>query len=482
MVTGNVDSYGSILAFYIDPVNHWMLKWNSTKLLTSVTGDLYIPPIGRSIDWSAGIEWNVTTPDRGKLGFYMGAGFSNGDVILASNADILDEVQNITVAAYSTKDGHELWHSDFAGIFVPGSTLYEFIGTFNDGILTIYDKNTLQWWGFDIYTGAKLWGPTTPYTNGWDTFIVRGAGYGKLYVGTYGGNIYCHDLKTGKLLWNYTLPPSGYDTPYGTYPITSNAIYPAITVADGKVYVITGEHTPNSPYWLGGALYVVNATTGDLVYKMPGWWSNNPAIADGYALNHNCYDGQIYCFGKGRTAVTVSAPDTAITQGQSVIIKGTVMDKSPGTMNYAGNQLSEGSPAIADAYMTQWMEYLYQQKPMPTNATGVPVSIDVIDANGNLRNIGTTTSDATGKFSYVWQPDISGKYTVIASFAGSESYYRSSDETAFVVTDAPTPVPTQQVQTGLATTSDILMYMAATAIAIIVAIAIATVLLLRKRP
>jgi len=49
--------------------------------------------------------------------------------------------------------------------------------------------------------------------------------------------------------------------------------------------------------------------------------------------------------------------------------------------------------------MTEWMEYLYQQQPMPTNATGVPVSIDVIDANGNYRNIGTATSDTTGAFS-----------------------------------------------------------------------------------
>jgi hypothetical protein len=118
---------------------------------------------------------------------------------------------------------------------------------------------------------------------------------------------------------------------------------------------------------------------------------------------------------------------------------------------------------------------------MPTNATGVPVSIDVIDSNGNYRNIGTTTSDTTGAYSLQWQPDIAGKYTVIATFAGTESYYPSAQETSFVVDPVePTssPVPeTAQPPTG--------MYIAAAAIAIIIAIAIGfviTILTLRKRP
>ncbi len=66
--------------------------------------------------------------------------------------------------------------------------------------------------------------------------------------------------------------------------------------------------------------------------------------------------------------------------------------------------------------MTEWMEYVYMQKPRPTEATGVPVIIDVLDANGNYRNIGNTTSDANGFYSLQWTPDIPGKFTVIATF------------------------------------------------------------------
>ncbi len=485
VVTGNVDSLGSIIVFYIDSTNHWLLKWNSTQLLIASgidpVGNLYLPPYGSTIDWSKGIEWNVTITDRqGKLGFYKGCPSSNGDVVFATTADIVDAVDNFTLVAYSVKDGHELWYSDFADIFVPGSTLWDFFGPIGDGVMTVYDKNTLHWWGFNVNTGEKIWGPTTSYENAWDMYPTAMIAYGKMYVATYAGRIYCHDLETGDLEWTYTLPSSGSGTVYGTYPLSANALASGITIADGKLYAVTGEHTPNSPYWLGGAMYCVNATNGELVYKISGWWSDNPAIADGYALDLNCYDGTIYCFGKGQTATTVSASPEVSVQGSSVLIKGTVMDMSIGAMDYAGNQLNtEGSPAIADEYMTEWMEYLYQQKSMPTNATGVTVTLSVIDGNGNYRAIGTTTSGADGFFSYSWQPDISGKYTLYASFAGSDSYYASEAVTAFQVDEVaatvePTPAPQSAAD----------LYFVPAVIGIIVAIIVATiviVLMLRKR-
>jgi hypothetical protein len=136
--------------------------------------------------------------------------------------------------------------------------------------------------------------------------------------------------------------------------------------------------------------------------------------------------------------------------------------------------------------MSDWMAYLYTigtTGPLAdlSKVTGVPVTIDVLDANGNYRNIGTTTSDASGFFSFEWEPDVSGKYTVIAAFAGSKSYYASSSETAFTVGEAPTPVetPVQPVYN----TDTYVMY---AAVAIIVAIAIVgallAMLLIRKRP
>jgi outer membrane protein assembly factor BamB len=281
------------------------------------------------------------------------------------------------MVAYSCDTGAELWHSEFSDVFLSGTTLFEFFGTVYDGVMVLYQRNTREWYGYDEMTGKRLWGPTAALPAAWDTFTAANCGYGKLFVSTYAGNIYCYDIKNGTHLWTYNLPSSGINTPYGGYPLLAGT-----TIADGKIYAATGEHTPNSPQWLGAAMYSINATTGELIFKMGGWWSTSPFIADGYLLDENTYSGTIYCFGKGQTAMTVSAPDTAVNLGQEIIIKGTVMDKSPGPIDYAGNRLNvEGTPAIADPFMTEWMAYLYQQKPMPTNATGVPVEIFVVDAN-----------------------------------------------------------------------------------------------------
>jgi hypothetical protein len=120
---------------------------------------------------------------------------------------------------------------------------------------------------------------------------------------------------------------------------------------------------------------------------------------------------------------------------------------------------------------------------MPSDVTGVPVTISVIDSNGNQRQIGNTTTDSSGMFTYSWAPDISGAYTVIANFAGSNAYYPSSSETSFYATAAhATPAPTATPASNLATTADLMTYMVAAVIAIIIAIAIVGLVLIRKKP
>jgi hypothetical protein len=96
------------------------------------------------------------------------------------------------------------------------------------------------------------------------------------------------------------------------------------------------------------------------------------------------------------------------------------------------------------------MLYVYKQFDRPANVDGVTVSLDVIDANGNYRNIGTTTADSNGFYSFNWTPDIEGKYTLFATFMGSKAYYASYAQTAFAVTEgAPTTQPTQPPGTSM---------------------------------
>ena len=88
----------------------------------------------------------------------------------------------------------------------------------------------------------------------------------------------------------------------------------------------------------------------------------------------------------------------------------------------------------------------------------------------------------SGTFAYTWTPTISGQYKIIATFAGSDAYGSSSATTNAVVIVAPTPsAPTvTNTSAGLATTSDLLTYIALAVIAMIITVAVATVLILRK--
>jgi len=128
------------------------------------------------------------------------------------------------------------------------------------------------------------------------------------------------------------------------------------------------------------------------------------------------------------------------------------------------------------------MATLYEDQPIPTDVTGVPVTVYVQDANGNYRSIGTTTTDASGMFTLNWAPDISGSYIVYATFEGSDGYFGSSAETSFYAMEAPTQAPTATPIANMVTTSDLMTYIAAAVIAIIIAIALVGFLILRKHP
>ena len=78
---------------------------------------------------------------------------------------------------------------------------------------------------------------------------------------------------------------------------------------------------------------------------------------------------------------------------------------------------------------------------------------------------------------------VEGKYDVVATFGGSESYYGSSADTYFYANAASTTTSTAPTSpSNLATTSDIMTYMAVGVVAIIIAITIVGLLLLRKKP
>jgi len=303
----------------------------------------------------------------------------------------------------------------------------------------------------------------------------------------FGGILYCWDMKTGELLWTYgnggpgNSTSSGLETAWGHYPIFVDVI------ADGKVYLGTTEHSPDSPYYKGAQFRCVNATTGEEIWTMTGWGTgmyvgSYDVVADGFFAYLNCYDMQVYSSGKGPSATTIFESPKVSTHGSSVLVEGTVIDTAAGTKQGAqAARFPNGVAAVSDDSMSAWMEYVYMQKPRPTDVTGVEVVVTVLDPNNNYYEVGRATSDATGFYSVDFTPEVPGKYTVVATFGGSKGYWPSFAETAIKVDEAVsivTPEPTQ----APASLAD--QYMLPATGGIIAAIAIvgaAILLMLRKK-
>ena len=348
-----------------------------------------------------------------------------------------------------------------------------------DGVYVIRNKDTNTLSGYSLTTGEKMWGPVdTLYTGNTPLDIFSDAAYGKVYLWDMGGLVQAYDLNTGARLWNWSRGSAGYDDPRGVYELFG---YRTHSIADGKLFLQEG--VMYSPPLHPARRTVLNCTDGTLVWDILSYSGRSGSVvADGELLEFDSYDCKLYAFGQGPTETTVTAPDTGIPFGSSIMIKGSVMDISGGTKQKGVVEVfPNGVPAVSDASMTNWMEYVYKQQPKPTDATGVPVTINVVDANGNYRTIGTATSDATGFYSLQWTPDIPGKYTVYATFDGSESYWPSQATTAFAVEQASaTPTPAPEPIQSMADA-----YILPGIAGIIVAIAVVgavIILALRKRP
>jgi outer membrane protein assembly factor BamB len=460
---------GEPLIYQMDATNKWIAQWNFTQCVTNgvvnaLTSGGY-RPVGQEFNSTLrdSYSWNMTLPSNFPT-TGAGIGWAINEDLLLGYSNMRSQfgqptwggVSDTSSAVYGTvwavnlkdpangKQASLLWQKD---IPVPDGNVTMQLGTVDpiNRVFFVSTKETMQWYGFSLDNGNQLWGPVGE-TRSFNYYPTVGSGgvaqigyaaYGNLYVGGYGGEIFAYDTTTGNLQWSYggdgegNSTNSGTETAWGMYPMFIGSI------CDGKVYVYSSEHSPNTPLYRDELIRCLNATTGEEIWKMKSWASVGGfsdygfPTADGQIAYLNVYDMQVYSIGKGPSVMTVTAPDIATSVGSHIVIRGTVMDIAAGTtQNEQAARFPNGVPAVSDESQAAWMEYVYMQKAMPSNVTGVPVDLYVLDSNGNYRMIGSTTTDASGMFTYAWAPDISGLYTVIASFDGSNSYYGSSAETS----------------------------------------------------
>jgi hypothetical protein len=496
----NYGPNGEILIYTLNLNKGWMTKWNSTSVEYNYYVNLYnktnpeeVPywagrwrPYGLTLNATLGYDYNKTIPTN-----LPGAVSKVCDeIILGSNRpqygqDFSKPTDTATYWAISTKKGQEgqlLWTKSHP---VSGNVSY-IIKDVNEeeGIFVETSRDTRQWTAYSLTTGDKLWGPTDPQPMlDWVGFAqiswVDVIAYGKLYSGSFSGTMHCYDIKTGQLLWNYTAKDEFSESLMGT-----NWCLGIMRIADGKVYIAYHEHSYFNPKPRAAPTFCLDAETGELLWKMDMCTSYRDSFAiigDGVFVILNSYDNNDYAIAKGPSATTVTANPKTSVFGSSVQIEGMVTDISPGTReSVLPMRFPNGVPAVSDASMSDWMQHVYMQFPRPSDVKGVDVILSVLDANGNFREIGKTTSNSAGFFTFNWKPDIEGQYTVYASFAGSESYYPSQAVTSFAVDPAPA-IETSTDTGNVPTYPPIETYLLGATAAIIIAIAIVGILMLRKR-
>ena len=447
LIDTHPDSYknaGGLLRYYTSGGN--LVCWNSTRIWGNSQRS------NQERDWDDGIEWEVDMDDYGE-------GMPSGVRVVGTDVLILQTVPRtlpggytywsegyVTLGGIDARTGAKLWGPINHTNAFPANHDVGMYGA-RDPVITLFDKDTMEMYGYATKDGRKLFGPVSiaQYTNAFDHIEMDVAVYPMgdtavcIFYG-FGGTVVGIDALTGAIMWDFSRGPADLSSPYGWYPIWD---FGSESLADGKIFLSEGSmyDVPLHP----ARRLAINVTTGELVWSILSYSGRAPgAIADGYLLEWNSHSAEIVCFGKGPTATTVAAGPKVSVEGSSVVVEGIVTDISPGTKAYNREaRFPNGVAAVSEESQREWMEYVYMQQVKPT-ATGVPVTITVYDPNGNTYDVGTATSNGDGFYTLAFVPPVPGEYIVTAGFCGSESYWGSFAQTSLFVEDAPaaTPEPT----------------------------------------
>jgi len=380
----------------------------ATRVMSNTTYARSALPSDQLTDWNVGIGCTV-------------ASISEGGILVGMN-----------MTAFNLYTGATIWNKYINEPQYGGTS-----NVADHGKLVVMSANG-YYLAFDLKTGNEVW-RTRQLDDPWDasgfgSYSVTSA-YGQLYWMAMSG-IYAIDWSTGKINWKFEKEAPPFETPY--VGSAGQTVYPFLNAgicADGKIYTYSNEHTPDAPFARGQPTVCIDVFTGKEVWSIGITGGSDMrrteiqlAIADGYLATAG-RDGHLYVYGKGQSETTVSAQQML---DRSVLLTGTIFDLSPA---------QPGAPCVSKESVAAQMEQIHIGAPVGgvlgnVALVGVPVSLDVIDPNGNYYNIGTTTSDGySGTFGYTWKPDVAGQYTITATFMGDESYGSSFATTYITVAE-----------------------------------------------
>jgi outer membrane protein assembly factor BamB len=236
------------------------------------------------------LVWSTYVPGGGRVG--SGIAYGGGKVFPGSFQDLQ--------MAIDAKTGRVLWTT-------PTKTAMIFTGSYFEGTFLRggTDDNTM--YCFNATNGAVIW-TYSANTNGYFTSGTAAA-YGMIYSPNKDGNIYAINIATGQLAWKYKGP--------GTM------LFPGMpTVADGKVYVTSGQNASFGQEVGASEFVCLNAYTGEPLWKLPiEAYAPRESVAVAYgklyiipgdvttavdAISGSEYNtkGQVWCFGSNTSPVT----------------------------------------------------------------------------------------------------------------------------------------------------------------------------------
>ncbi|HLN45881.1 MAG TPA: PQQ-binding-like beta-propeller repeat protein [Candidatus Sulfotelmatobacter sp.] len=434
----------------------FLIKWNYTK----VTGN----------NWKTGIMWNISTltgnsPTDIDVGDNNFRGptcvpYAAANVVLVRTPNAMQVME-----AFDYTTGQLLWKNNATVFDIDVQA--QGIATGPTGPNMKQDGASPNYVAYDVKTGKEIWrAPSGEIPWGLLPAYTFVSNNGVFFHGSYDGHVYADRLSDGTRVWQSDYVGEEFETIYNNQAFNGRALG-----ADGKLYYSTATTYSMMPRVRFQVLACINETTGKFLWVLP-IGIGPTAVANGYIVGTDSDNGMQYCLGKGQTKTTVETPLTGVPAGTSVVIKGTVMDLSPGAPN---------TPAISDTDMSEWMDYLYGQNATllnnPPKPDGVTVRLSAMNSDGDVIDIGTVTSDSSGMFKKMWTPQNEGEYTIYATFDGSESYWGSYAESALGITKA-TETPSTQQQIIV---PDYTMTIISAAIAVIIAVAVATILIVRRK-
>jgi outer membrane protein assembly factor BamB len=431
-------------------------KWNITKVVNN--------------DWYTGLVWKTQLNGPGPKDLGPGDGAGRTALFLSSDMSTMvvgGSAGNNWAAGFNTQTGAWLWNLTLPYTAQIAPAIH------NSKDWIIYNPTGATLSCYDMLTGTMRWTTPNVGTYPWNTRAtgVACSDETNYYMALPSGEIVALSLATGKILWT--------SKAIATTESSANVLsmWQAPVEVGGYIYSFAGYaiNYEIDPIQRFSVLVCLNATTGETVWTLNGGIYPLAAAA-GYLTGLSLLDGKIYCLGKGQTSTSVSVQNNVIAQGGNVLIEGNVLDQSPA---------QPGTPAVSDASMNEYMDYLNFNNATllnsPPTPNGVQVTLTAVDPNMNTVSIGTTTTDSTGNYYVNWTPQIEGQYTITAKFAGSGSYWPSSSETGIIVNPAPAATSAPTTTTNADVTTPI--YIVGIALAIVIIIVGAVIVLLqRKRP